>query len=153
MENKEVKRKIVVGRLPMKKGLVDWIEEFDDKGINVEGKSFNKVRELLDEDYKPVFDKRTKETFNNYYKNGFSINEISDLFKVSKQYVDKNLNKGLKEDNVKNRAEYISDIGKVFYVEIPEKYGFDKLKEFGSESRIYYLNNKYKQYGGKQELL
>lgn len=153
MENKEVNNKRVVGRLPMKKGLVDWIKEFDDKGIDVEGKSFNKVRELLDDNYMPVFDKRTKETFNIYYKNGFSINEISDLFKVSKQYVDKNLNRDLKEGNVKNRAEYVSDIGKVFYVEIPEKYGFEKLKEFGSESRIYYLNNKYKEHGGKQELL
>lgn len=144
--------------LPLKRSLMSWFEEFKklDKvtEFNTEYESARLMVDYPNGNYTtPTRDLSSqKSTYEDYYKQGYSINEIAELFKVSKQYVDTMVsqNTELKEINVKTRSKIKHDIEYNLYVKVPEEYGFEKMAEIGYDSNQYILRRKYKEYGGKQ---
>lgn len=141
--------------LPLKKDIMHWLKEFENIGFQDEyNEQVNKCKSMLSEDYtEPVGRYASqKECYDDYYRNGFSTIEIGKLFKVSKQYVDAMLaykyDTELRNTNIDNRSEVSDLFNYLLYVKVPDKYGLDKLKDFGIKSTEYTLRNKYHNFGG-----
>lgn len=144
--------------LPLKRSLMDWVSEFDKLSLLKDReytKEYLEAKSMIDctnKQYnKPLVNLGSqKKTYEEYYKKGYSINEIAELFEVSKQYVDTmtSQDRGIKDINVSVRSAIKTNIEKVVYVRVPEEYGFDKVKDLGYNSNRYILNRKYKEFGG-----
>lgn len=141
--------------LPLRKSVMDWhneIEKLRDK-YELEDAKFIKINdmmELLNNEMKPVSNfSNNKEAYTLFYSKGFSINEIAQIFNVSKQYVDTFLTDNvLKSKNESSREELKSEINYFVYVIIPEKEGFKYLTDMGIKATELALMKKYKDNGG-----
>lgn len=144
--------------LPLKRSMMHWFEVYDNLDKITEFNTDYESAKLMVEAEGGVYNtplrqlSSQKSTYEEYYKSGYSINEIAELFKVSKQYVDTMIsrNQDLKEINVKTRANIKNTIEYNLYVKVPEEYGFSKITDLGYDSNEYILRRKYKEYGGNK---
>lgn len=143
--------------MPLKKSFMDWAKVFKDIEDNLEGnlEGFERVKYLkglLTEDLTEPKQRQSniKVSYLMFYMEGLSINEISTLFNVSKQYVDTLINKDeeIIKSNERNRLLLQSELNKFVYVTIPEVKGFDYLIDLGFKSNENMLMSKYKEFGG-----
>lgn len=144
--------------MPLKKSLMEWLKVFkeveEDLGYKLdEFERINYLRGLLNEDFSGSKHRQSniKASYVLFYMDGFSINEISALFNVSKQYIDTIINKDkdVIKANEENRLLLQSEMNKFVYVLIPEIKGFTYLHQLGFKSNENTLMSKYKEFGGE----
>lgn len=144
--------------MPLKKSLMEWLKVFkeveEDLGYKLdEFERINYLRGLLNEDFSGSKHRQSniKASYVLFYMDGFSINEISALFNVSKQYIDTIINKDkdVIKANEENRLLLQSEMNKFVYVLIPEIKGFTYLHQLGFKSNENALMSKYKEFGGE----